>query len=263
MPDLAALQGAFAAVLRGAEPPPGLLREPPDLARRLAVYRGNSDAAARKALAGAYPVLRQLVGEDFFVALAAQFRRAVPPDSGDLNLYGAGMAAFLEAFEHTRSLPWLPDVARLEWALHRAHYAADAPPFDPGPLAAVPAHRQGDLRPRLHPACAIVSSAYPVARIWTAHQPGHEGGLQVDFTPGPHHALVQRPGLRALVAEVEPAACAFLRVAAAGGSLACCLDAALCLDAGFDLGPALSVWVEARVLVGFEAAPVAQPPPAP
>ena len=251
MADLAALQAAFAAVLRGADAPPGLLRDHADLARRVAVYRNNLDAGARKALEGAYPVIRQLVGEDFFSALARAFRRAVRPDSGDLNLYGAALAGFLEDFEHTRELPYLPDVARLEWALHRGHFAPDVAPLDAVALAAVPSHRHGGLRLHLHPACAIVSSAYPVVRIWAVHQPDHAGALAVDFSPGPHHALVHRPRLHAVAGRLEPPAHAFLAATLAGATLQASVEAALSADPGFDLGEALRAWIGARVIVGF------------
>ncbi|MCA3130954.1 MAG: putative DNA-binding domain-containing protein [Betaproteobacteria bacterium] len=253
MAELAALQAAFAAVLRGEGVPPGLLHPRSDLERRLALYRNNSLSAARKALESAYPVIRQLVGEEFFAALARDLRRAQPPDSGDLNGYGAALAEFLAGCEPARELPYLPDVARLEWALHRAHYAAEPPPLDPAALAAVPAHVQASLRLRLHPACAMVSSAYPVARIWAVHQPEHTGPLEVRFAPGPHHALVQRPRWLAVAVPVEAGPHAFLAAAKAGLTLARCLEAALAADERFDLGAALAAWVQARVVVGFEA----------
>jgi hypothetical protein len=251
MAELTALQSAFAAVLRGAEPPPGLLRGDADLARRVAVYRNNRDANARKALQGAYPVLERLVGEEFFEGLARAYRRAVAPDSGDLNVYGGSMARFLEGFEHARELSYLPDVARLEWLLHRAHHAADVPPLDAARFAEVPADLQPGLRLRLHPACAIVTSAFPLARIWAVHQPDHDGPVAVDFTDGPHHALVHRPRHRALAGELDAASRAFLAIALDGGALADAVRAALSADPAFDLGAALGAWIEARVIVDF------------
>src|SRR4249920_487482 len=52
---------------------------------RLALYRGNVHAAWEKALANAYPVVRALVGEEFFGGLARAYGRAHPSNSGDLN----------------------------------------------------------------------------------------------------------------------------------------------------------------------------------
>ncbi|MGH7551852.1 MAG: DNA-binding domain-containing protein, partial [Longimicrobiales bacterium] len=48
-----------------------LFRDPPALAlERLAVYRGNVDGNCAKALANAYPILRTVVGGEFFDAMA-------------------------------------------------------------------------------------------------------------------------------------------------------------------------------------------------
>jgi hypothetical protein len=252
MDELAALQTAFAEMLRGEPMAPGLLHPQADLQRRLALYRNNSLASARKALEGAYPVIRQLVGEEFFTALTREYRRAWPSRSGDLTGYGAAFGEFLAGFEHAQALPYLPPMAHLEWALHRAHYAADPAPFDPAALAAVPPHAQAGLRLRLHPACAVVSSDYPVARIWAVHQPDHTGALAVDFTPGPHHALVHRPRLQAVAGALDAPAHAFLAATLAGATLAASLEAALLTDPGFHLGEALRAWSGAGVIVGFQ-----------
>jgi hypothetical protein len=85
---------------------------------RFGLYRGNLASTWTKALAAAYPVIAQLVGEEFFAALAREYGRAHPSDSGDLNRFGARFEPFLRCFEHVKDLPYLPDMARLEWQLH-------------------------------------------------------------------------------------------------------------------------------------------------
>ncbi|WP_071651562.1 MNIO family bufferin maturase, partial [Duganella phyllosphaerae] len=95
---------------------------------RLTLYRGNLAATATKALAAAYPVIAALVGHAFFGALARAYVRAQPSQDGDLNRFGAQLGDFLDDFPPAATLPYLADMARLEWAVHRAHYAADAAP---------------------------------------------------------------------------------------------------------------------------------------
>ena len=65
------------------------------------------------------------MGDEFFDGLAHTYGKSYPSDNGDLNLFGAHFAQFLQDFEHVADYPYFPDMARLEWALHRAHYAAD------------------------------------------------------------------------------------------------------------------------------------------
>ena len=136
----------------------------------LAVYRNNYRVGLIDTLAFIYPVCRQLVGEDFFSGLARAFIGGHPSHSGNLHLYGAGFGDFIAGFEHARELPYLADVARLEWRVHRAYYAADAAPVDSAALAAFPQQRWGELRLRPLPDVAALLSRWPAASIWLAHQ---------------------------------------------------------------------------------------------
>ena len=179
MADLAMLERAFAAALttRSVDAADvSMLAGPAERARRrLGLYRGNVQVNASKALGNAYPICAKLVGEEFFAGLAFEYAARAPSSSGDLNEYGAGFAAFLEGFAPVAQVPYLPDVARLEWCIHRAHYAADAPPVDIARLAAVSADRYDALTVALHPACALIESSWPLARLWVVHQPGFDG----------------------------------------------------------------------------------------
>lgn len=185
---LASLQREFMAGIRGDAP----------LAPRLDVYRRNAFANHHNALAATYPVVRRLVGEAFFREAARQFAQATPSASGDLGMYGAAFGDFLARYEHARSLAYLPDVARLEWACHECDRAADAERFDFAGLAAVAAQRHGDLRFRLHPATRLVRSSHPIASIWLANQPRADG--IPTRSEGPEHVLVRR-GLSAATVE--------------------------------------------------------------
>jgi len=141
----------------------------------LEVYRRTVFANLQGALAAAYPVVQRLVGESFFEGAAETFVRAVRSTSGDLNEFGAGFAGFLAEYPPASNLEYLPDVARLEWALHESHYAPDAPVLDFAALAAVPPDAQGAIRFVLHPASRRIASAHPIHAIWIANQSGRDG----------------------------------------------------------------------------------------
>ena len=77
-------------------PPPGLTG--PDgrpAGRRFEVYRNNVAVSLTDALRLGFPVVRTLLGDDFFTALAHEFLRAHPPVSPILMLYGAALPDFL------------------------------------------------------------------------------------------------------------------------------------------------------------------------
>ena len=81
----------FSAVIRtGAEFAPGALNCPRyDEERGVGVYRNNYRGNLHDTLASEYPVIRQLVGEDFFRLLAKRFIERHSSHSGNLHCYGS------------------------------------------------------------------------------------------------------------------------------------------------------------------------------
>ncbi len=82
---------------------------------RLRIYRNNSLLNHTGALRDSFPATLALVGEDFFESAAMRFRRAHPSASGNLQDFGADFPSFLETLPGAGALPYLGDVARLEW----------------------------------------------------------------------------------------------------------------------------------------------------
>ena len=116
MPPLADLQQDFArAILAGAMPDVALAPGHVPAADAMRVYRNTVIGALVNALRLTYPSIDALLGEAFFDQAAATFAKAHPPASGRLAGYGEGFIAFLPG--HVPSLPYLADVARLDWAM--------------------------------------------------------------------------------------------------------------------------------------------------
>jgi hypothetical protein len=255
--DLLRTQQAFAAAL--ADPallPDVVHRLAGDTAlveRRLAIYRANVAAAAAKAMMAAYPVVRALVGDEFFGGLTRAYSRAFPSASGDLGDFGQDFASFLQTFEHAQSLPYLPDVARLEWRVHRAYGAVDAGAFDFGALASVPTERQGEIIFRWAAGTAIVASPHPVVQLWRVHQPGFDGQFAVDWSSG-EIACIARDGFEVSVSAITTGDAAFIDSSLAGAPFGLACEAALAADPAFDPGRLLQRAIASRLLTGFTLA---------
>jgi uncharacterized protein (UPF0276 family) len=239
----------WASRLRGND---GVVAGTSDVAARLAIYRGNLAANWEKALSSAYPVIRALVGDDFFGALARAYGKVHPSRDADLNRFGAHFAGFLAGFEHAAGFPYLPDTARLEWAVHLAHYAPDVPPLDTTAFARLTPQALEASRFTPHPACAIVASGWAVANLWLAHQPG--GPTFPAAIDAPSYALVCRPGWQAQVHAISPATGAALAVLAQGDNFGAALDAAFAIDEDFDVAGNLRQWLELSVFAGLASA---------
>jgi hypothetical protein len=139
------------------------------------VHRRNVAANLHDALAAAYPVTRRLVGDAFFAEMAARFADAHPCRDADLHRYGASLAQFVGTYGPAAALPYLPDVARLEWACHTAAFAADAPAMDYAGLERLTSEDRIRVRFTLQPAARLFTSPFRVAAIWHANQPGADG----------------------------------------------------------------------------------------
>jgi hypothetical protein len=219
---------------------------------RLALYRGNMHAAWEKALANAYPVVRTLVGEEFLGGLARAYGHAHPSTSGDLNRFGLRFADFVRGFEHTKALPYLGDVAELEWAVHRAHYAADSFGLSRDRIAALPPTDLLAARFELHPACAWIESPFPVASIWLAHQPNATAALPDDLCRR-EFALVVRPGWRVEVLASSAGEVAALKHLRAGADMEFAIGVALEIEPQFNFARALVRWLDHAIVVDVRA----------
>lgn len=219
-----------------------------DSEHRFALYRGNQSATWHKTLAAAYPVALALVGDEFFGGLARAYGRAQPADNPDLNHFGARFATFLRDFPHAAQLPYLPDLAALEWALHRAHYAPQADGLSAAQLAAIAPDQIEETTFRLHPAVQLLASEWAVVPLWLAHQPGSGVAFPEEMAV-PSQALAARPQWQPVLLPLDAAAHAALQVLAQGGTFGAALDAAFELDEAFDVAAALQQWLAQAVLV--------------
>lgn len=257
---LATLQRDFAAfLLRGDPAVAGALR--PDLpAERLAVYRNTVIGSLAAVLGHAHPTLRRVLdeqlGERCFTALACRFAAEAPPCLPMLWSYGAGFADWLADPRSAAGIPpWAPELARLDWAMHEALFAADAEPLDLARLAAIPPEQAGSLRLVPHPSLRLVRSGWNIHALWKDRDAAP--------APRPEAVLIGRiPGEGSDDTAGGEVRCT--RLTAADGALAARLLAGATLDeavrdeavgdetaAGADLQSLLALLLQNRLLAGF------------
>lgn len=147
--------------------PPGTSANPSEhTLQRLGIYRNNVLYSLSQAMAAQFPIVKKLVGDNFFPALARDFVRKQPPHEPSLTFYGEGFPAFIAAHEHCQSLPYLPDVATLEWQCQKALHAADTPVLTIEQLSAIDPSQLGELTLSLQAGATLMCSDWPIDRIW-------------------------------------------------------------------------------------------------
>ncbi len=241
MRSLAEVQAEFAAALRDPmiAAPAGLVgpdREPAP--RRFAVYRNNVIVGFVNALSSSFPVVKRIVGDDFFQALARAYALAEPPGSPVLMDYGASFADFIAGFAPAASLAYLPDIARIERAWREAYHAADAEPLAAEDFAAVRPDEIAGLRLALHPSLRVLRSRFPAETIWTMN--ASDGEVRPVDLGQAEDTLIVRPDAEVTVRRVPPGGAAFVMALQTGATLGEAAAAALADDARFDLAGNIS-----------------------
>ena len=245
MNPLAQLQQRFAAAVvgRDAAALDGLLAgDPAQAAARAAVYFNNHHLGLREALAAIYPVVARLLGAECFDLLARAHVSTFPKNSGNVLDYGEYFADHIDATDALAGLPYLADVARLEWLRHEVGRAEDSDParsLSLPNLAALDDAALARLRLQRVPAARLYRSQYPVLRIWQSNQDAEPAPLTLD--EGGVKCLVLRAGLDVQFDVLSDAQFAFLD---ALDRYPACAAAELALraDPHFDLALTLARW---------------------
>ncbi|MEM6945051.1 MAG: DNA-binding domain-containing protein [Pseudomonadota bacterium] len=206
-------EGLAEALLAPERPAPKAVRT----AHRFAVYRNNVVLSLIDALASTYPAVEALVGEEFFRAAAREFVLAHPPRSPILIEWGGDFPDWIAAFPPAAPVPYLGDVARLEWAWNRAYNAAEAAPIRIEHLAALPPELVAEATVRLHPSHAIVASRFPVVSLWAEATERAERS-RLDLSEA-ETALIVRPDMGVDVRKIDAGTAAFLESLSVGGTI--------------------------------------------
>lgn len=225
-------------------------------AERLGIYRNTFVGVATGALRLNHPAVARLVGDDFFDATAQAYVVRHPPASAWLDQYGDAYADFLAQWQAAASLPYLADVARLEWAVGRTLHAPDAAAVDAATLASLAARApeaQASVRFDPHPALQLVRTATPADAIWRAVLDRDDAALAaIDLAAGPSWLLVERSDEGVDVVSMHEAEWYFTLALCTGKTLQQALDA-VAEEPDFDATSLLAQHFAAGRFTGFQA----------
>ena len=179
--------------------------------KRLDIYRNNVFYSLTNALADLYPVIKRLVGDEFFNATASEYIHQRPPRSAAMVNFGGDFPEFLQEFEHTAGLSYLVDVAGVELAWHQAYHAEDVAALAPADFSAVRPEDLNVAKLVLHPSVRLLQSSFPVLQIWNANQEDKPSDELIDLDSGGIALCIYRPGYDVYVREIDSATYTLLR----------------------------------------------------
>lgn len=206
---------------------------------RLKIYHNNAFQALNNALQQVFSVCQIVVGERCFSQLVKGYMRQYPLTELNLNSYGQHFSTWLatEIRQHSgfATLPYLGELAQLEWLLNQSYYAMDkacfmqAGHYELTELAALTDVQQSKVTLLLAPDVSLFTCRYPVHHVVNRHQTGKQF-VEVKADPRPaafmtkqddelHHLVVYRQGYQALFTGVEFAEMQLLQAIAAEQTL--------------------------------------------
>ncbi len=220
-----------------------------DAAQRVGIYYNSVHGILLQYLQSLYPVCLQLLGDAFFTQASDRFVDQHPPTRPFLAEYGAGFADFLAQIPTLQTLPWLADVARLEWARQEAWHAVNQPAADFAQLATLAAEQQNDLRFQLPASAHLLDSAYAAHAVWLAHQAEDhpdKQALETIAIDQPSHTLIWRQKRSLRQVALSPEHAQFLHHIQQGTNLA-----GLAAEYGAQLPTLLTTAIQQGWLLSF------------
>jgi hypothetical protein len=229
--------------------------------RGLQAYQANGHALSERSLRAAFPVVDLMIGGNSFNALARDLWHRHPPERGDLAQWGETLPAFLASNGQLADVPYLADVAKVEWALHCAASAADAP-SDPASFARLSSEDPEMLTLALAPGTVVISSPFPVASLVLAHRnenPSLKEAARRLQQGRAESAVVWRRGLKPQIAQCSGVAATLLRCLLQGRDLNRAIDTALGCNLpdteAFDFSAWLTQAVTSNLVIGVHDVP--------
>jgi hypothetical protein len=196
VPSLVDMQRAFASAILAGNPSNIAKWVSGDgiyAAQRLQIHTNNVQWAFVSTLSRAFPVIRRLGGDDWFLQSVRQYHKCFPARCGDMQYLGDHYPEYLHSEMRTTAHEYFVDVARLEWAYQEVLIAAETPPLDITSLTYVAPGEYECIRFTLRTQARLVRSSYPVLAIWQANQPDRAADRsRVSLDDGSSHVLVIR-----------------------------------------------------------------------
>lgn len=140
---------------------------------RFSIYRNNVWSSLTQQLADTFEVVHRLVGESFFKGLAYRFITHHFPTSAVMSSWGEQFAEFIQHDAYCDCIPYLSEIAELEWSRVKVYHAQDEIILRPEQVQNFLIQHQQQLMQcqiRFQAACQVLMNRYNTVEIWYLHQ---------------------------------------------------------------------------------------------
>ena len=144
---------------------------------RLEVYAEGYPARVRESIVEVYETLKAVMEEEAFESLCLEYARRHGADDYNLNHAGKDLADFLKHSPLSKKAPFLPDLARFEWALWEVFHAVDAEnSLTKEKIEGIPAEDWERSVFRFRPSVRTFETSWSVFDLWKSKRNGIVSG---------------------------------------------------------------------------------------
>ncbi len=173
-----------------------------DIGTRLGIYTGGYPARLREALLEAFPAVAKILGDGSLASLLERYRPQIPTGWCNLNSVGRALPGFLVSDRLADKLPFLPDLASLEWCVFECFHARVEEPIDLAFAADWDLDDWASARIGFQPGVALVSSPWPIHALRAARG-GERSEIDIDLARRPQSVWVYRRGFEVVTEELD------------------------------------------------------------
>jgi len=216
----------------------------------MSVYRNGYLRTCFDALAGNFPVVKAIVGEDYFRDLARGYINRHPPTRGTLVAYGEHFAGFIRQLEKEPGLDYLDDVAAIDAAWLESYFAEEGLPLAPAYIEQMGAKGTDVTAVHVHlaPHVQLVQIENSVVDTWAMLREQGELTETVALTKQAHLAMLWRLDGHIHIKALDDAESVFIDTLADVATLGDAAARAYEIDTSFDLAGTFAALLQNNIL---------------
>ena len=133
---------------------------------RLDIYAEGYFLRICEALKEDYPALLRLLGDEGFFQIVADYLKEYPSQFTNLADLGCALPEFLKSHDVSHDLPYVVDLAHLEWAVNQAIYSPDPQRLAAERVQQIELEQWPHIAFKLHPSFQLFSSIWNIDQFW-------------------------------------------------------------------------------------------------
>jgi hypothetical protein len=159
--------------------------------KRLNIYRDSVHYSRIAALTKLFKCCKSMLGDDYWLQLLDQFIAAHSFSDLDSMASGAAFIAFLQQHVVVTQVPYLAELARLEWAWHKCFHQATAQKTESTLTEAIQQYGE-NLQLCLASQAQLLASAYPLYDLWLLAQQPDKYSVALTAKPQEYYFILYR-----------------------------------------------------------------------